>query len=273
MSCKEDCRSLDRALKEYLFIPHSAVAVRLLDSRELAARPSWLSDFRRAGRGMPEKVLTCQTMAMVRIYGWPVLLEPRDLDCPTGLLTLGWIGMSPEYRQGLIPVTPYNQTQEARARRMEAVPMLELGKYAALAAAPLGECPFEPTTVVVYGTPAQTIRLVHAALFEDGGVVKSAASGAQGCSQYLTQVLLSQSPRYILPGNGDRIFGHVEEHQMAFSLPGADIGRMAQGLKLSHEGGQVYPIQNYVKAGLNLPGAYTRATEHLRAQAQGPARG
>ncbi len=266
MGWKEDCRALSRALKDYLFIPQSAVAVRLLDSSELSSGPAWLEDFRRAGKGLPGKVLTCQAMAMVRIYGWPLLLRPEDLDCPTGLLALGWIGMSEEYRSGRIPVTPYNQSREARSRRMAAVPLMPLGKYAALAAAPLENCPFEPSVVVVYGTPAQTIRLVHSALFHHGGVVESAASGAQGCSQYLTQVIKSGSPRYILPGNGDRIFGHVEENQMAFSLPGEHVGRMAEGLKLSHEGGQVYPIQNYVRAELSLPGAYTKATEHLRAQ-------
>lgn len=268
MGWKQDCDNLNLALREYLYIPQSAVAARLLEKPELDSAPDWIKDFRRADQGLPHKILTCQAMAMARIYGWRVLMRPRDLDCPTGLLTLGWVEMSPEYRSGEIPVTPYNQTREARATRMEAVPLLPLKKYAALAAAPLAGCPFEPGVVVVYGTPAQMIRLVHASLFHDGGVVESAASGAQGCSQYLTQAILTDSPRYILPGNGDRIFGHVEEHQMAFSIPGRMIGPLAEGIRLSHEGGQVYPIQNYVRAELNLPGAYLEATKHLRAGAE-----
>ena len=233
MDCRDECCALDRALKEYLFIHQSAVAVRLMSHEELTANPVWLKDFRRAGQGAPKKILTCQVMAMVRLYGWSVLMEPDDLDCPTGLLALGWVKMSPEYLTGQVPVTPYNQTKEARARRMEVVPLLEYGRYSALAAAPLNNCPFKPTVVVIYTTPAQTIRMVHAALFQDGGAVKSAASGAQGCSQYITKVVQTQTPRYILPGNGDRIFGHVEEHQMAFSAPGNAIGRMAEGIRLS----------------------------------------
>lgn len=264
MSWQEDCRSLDRALRDKLYIAQSAVAVRLMGPEELAAGPDWLPDLKKAGQGLPERLLTCQVMAMVRLYGWSVLLKPDDMDCPTGLATLGWLAMSPEYLSGDIPVTPYNQSREARARRMAEVPLLDRGRYAALAAAPLAGCPFKPSAVVVYATPAQTIRLVHGALFHHGGAVESAATGAQGYSQYLTRVIQTGRPRYVLPGNGDRIFGHVEEGQMAFSLPGADIGTMAEGIVLSHQGGQVYPIQSYVRARLNLPRAYTEATEHLR---------
>ena len=177
MSSQEECLKLERALKEYLFVPHRSVAVRMITQDELDSAPVWLEKFRRPGNGAPEQMITCQVMAMVRTYGWKILLTPEVVNCPTSLLTLGWAKMSPEYEAGEWPVTPYNQSKEARSRRMKVVPMLPLDKYVAMAAAPLTKCPFDPDVVVIYGTPAQVMRMVQGALFKEGGVLESAAAG------------------------------------------------------------------------------------------------
>ena len=264
MSAKEDCANLDRVLKDSLFIPHHSVAVKLVTQEELDSAPSWLERFRCPGNGAPEQMITCQVMAMVRVYGWKILLTPEVVNCPTALLTLGWAAMSPEYEGGEWPVTPYNQSKKARSKRMQVVPLLPVDKYAALAAAPLAKCPFEPDVVVIYGTPAQVMRLVQGSLFAEGGVLESGAAGGAGCSQYLTKTILTGDCRYNLPGNGDRILGHVEEHQMAFSLPGADVAKLAEGIVESQKGGQQYPPPKYVRGTLEMPKDYMAACAHLR---------
>jgi len=264
MAFQEECLALNRALKGRLFISQEAVAVRLIATEEMTAPPAWLERFRRPGQGAPSKMLTCQLMAMVRLYGWQILLTPEALDCPTALITLGWVNMSPAYASGQIPTTPFNQSPEARGRRITSLPRLPLGQYGAMAAAPLGNCPFDPQVVVVYGMPAQIMRLVQAALFFKGGTLQSASYGGGGCSQYITKVFESKECRFILPGNGDRILGHVEEHQMAFSLPGEAMSELAQGIELSHEGGQRYPPTKHVHSEYKLLRDYVDASEHLR---------
>jgi len=264
MAPQEDCLALDRALKGRIFISHEAVAVRFVTAEEMTAPPAWLEKFRRPGKGVPSKMPTCQLMAMVRLYGWQILLTPEAVDCPTALVTLGWAALSPAYASGQLPVTPFNQSAEARSRRMTSLPRLPLGQYGALAAAPLGNCPFDPQVVVVYGMPAQVMRLVQSALFFKGGVLQSTSYGGGGCSQYLTKVFESKECRFILPGNGDRILGHVEEHQMAFSLPGEAMAELAQGIELSHQGGQRYPPTKHVRSEYKLPRDYVDASEHLR---------
>ena len=144
------------------------MAVRLLSQAEVDQDPEWLQSVRRPGKGMPDKVLICQAMAMVRLYSWQVLVTSESVECPTGLLTMGWVEMSPEYLRGEIPVSPFNQTNEARGRRMETVTCMPAGTVAAMAAAPLGESPFEPQAVVIYCTPGQAMRLVQSTLFEEG---------------------------------------------------------------------------------------------------------
>lgn len=271
MSWRSDCELLNRTLKERLFISNAPVAVRLVSPQEEAQAPQWLRELRKPGEGLPAKMLICQAMAMVRLYGWQVLVTPDSCECPTGLLTMGWVDMSPEYLRGEIPVSPFNQSPQARGRRMEAVTCMPAGTVAALAAAPLGDCPFEPQVVVIYCTPGQAMRLVQSTLFQEGGVIESSSAGAQGCSQYLSRVILSGQPRYILPGNGDRIFGHVEDHQMAFSLPMSHVGSLAQNIEQSHVGGQSYPVPGYLRAELRVPKAYFKASEHLRQYTAGKA--
>lgn len=264
MPSQEECLNLDRVLKESLFIPLHSVAVRLVTQEELDAAPSWLEKFRRPGHGAPGKMITCQAMAIVRIYGWKILLTPEVVNCPTALLTLGWVKMSSEYEGGEWSVTPYNQSKEARSRRMKVLPMLPLDKYVALAAAPLAKCPYDPDVVIIYGTPAQTMRLVQSALFSEGGLLDSTSAGSAGCAQYITKTILTGECRFILPGNGDRILGHVEEHQMAFSLPGKDISKLAEGIVESQKGGQQYPPPKYVRGTLEMPKDYMAACAHLR---------
>jgi len=264
MQWQDDCRKLSDALQQKLFISQAPVAVRLLSQAEVDQDPEWLQSVRRPGKGLPEKVLVCQAMAMVRLYGWQVLVTPESVECPTGLLTMGWVEMSPEYLRGEIPVSPFNQTNEARGRRMEAVTCMPVGSVATMAAAPLGDCPFEPQAVVIYCTPGQAMRLVQSTLFEEGGAMESSSAGAQGCSQYLSRVILKDKPRYILPGNGDRIFGHVEDHQMAFSLPLSYARRLAEGIEMTQAGGQSYPVPAYLRAEFKVPKAYAKASEHLR---------
>lgn len=147
---------------------------------------------------------------------------------------------------------------------MEAVTCMPVGSVATVAAAPLNDCPFEPQAVVIYCTPGQAMRLVQSTLFEEGGAMESSSAGAQGCSQYLSRVILEDKPRYILPGNGDRIFGHVEDHQMAFSLPLSNAGRLAEGIEKTQAGGQSYPVPAYLRAEFKVPKAYAKASEHLR---------
>ena len=241
MSSQGECLNLERVLKESLFIPHHSVAVRMLSQNELDSAPAWLERFRRPGHGAPEKMIACQVMAMVRVYGWKILLTPEAVNCPSALLSLGWAAMSPEYKAGEWPVTPYNQSKKARSRRVRVVPMLPLDKYAALSAAPLSKCPFEPHVVVIYGTPAQAMRLVQGALFAEGGVLESAAAGGAGCSQYITKTMQTGECRFNLPGNGDRILGHVEEHQMSFSPAGQGHRQIGRGDRAEPKGGPAIP--------------------------------
>ncbi|MEW5913937.1 MAG: DUF169 domain-containing protein [Thermodesulfobacteriota bacterium] len=210
-----------------------------------------------------KKVLVCQAMAMARKYGWDLILTKQDIPCGTGLVALGLVRMTKSMLAGEDPVAPYNQSQEARARRMRQLPCFAFGEYEALQVAPLHRARFEPDAVVIYANSAQVMRLVQGALFFEGGSLSSNSAGGQGCAQYITRTIQDNQCRYVLPGNGDRIFGLAGDGQMIFAMPRDKIESVVQGLELSHQGGQRLPIPCYLNYEAELPKEYRGLADKL----------
>ena len=69
--------------------------------------------------------------------------------------------------------------------------------------------------------------------------------------------------RYILPGNGDRVFGLVGDDQMIFSMPMEKLESVITGLKESHKGGQRLPIPSYLRYEARMSPQYHELTEKL----------
>jgi uncharacterized protein (DUF169 family) len=53
------------------------------------------------------------------------------------------------------------------------------------------------------------MRLIQGTLYNDGGAVHSSAMGRLGCAAIITAIKEDKC-RYIVPGNGDRIFGMTQ---------------------------------------------------------------
>jgi uncharacterized protein (DUF169 family) len=86
------------------------------------------------------------------------------------------------------------------------------------------------------------MRLVHAALWEEGGTLTSNFMGRYDCADYTAGVLNSGKGQVIFPCNGDRVFGFVQDFEMAFAIPSTQIDKKVIGLQESHKGGVRYPI-------------------------------
>jgi uncharacterized protein (DUF169 family) len=202
-------------------------------------------------------------MAMARKYGWELILTKEDIICGTGLVALGFVKMIDSMLNGEDPVAPINQSQEARSRRMRGLPRFGYGEYNALLIAPIHKASFEPDAIVIYANTAQVMRLVQGALFFKGGSLPSSCSGGQGCAQYITQTIMDSQCRYILPGNGDRIFGLVGDDQMIFSMPKEMVESVTKGLRESHKGGQRLPVPSFLNYEARMPSQYQKLTEKL----------
>jgi uncharacterized protein (DUF169 family) len=258
-----DLKAVNDTLIEYVKLMEFPVAVKMLPDFNIEKLRQEHPKAKIPHLDLGMRVITCQAMAMARKYEWELILNQEDLICPTGLVVMGFAKMLDSMLSGEDPVAPFNQSREARARRIRTLPRFNHGDYKAMLIAPLHRASFEPDAVVVYGSSAQVMRLVQAALFFEGGSLSSSCGGGQGCSQYITKTIMDKQCRYILPGNGDRIFGLVDDGQMIFSMPKERVESVTAGLRESHIGGQRLPIPSYLKFEVQMPEKYQALTEKL----------
>src|SRR5262249_9538167 len=140
------------------------------------------------------------------------------------------------YNSGTLCEGMYTATKEAGARSEAAVDKFAQGEYQALLVAPLDRAAFEPDVVVLYGNPAQVMRLTQAALWKSGGRLASSFQGRIVCADIIVTTMQTGQPQVILPCSGDRIFGQTQDHEMAFAIPWARMADIIEGLEGTHPG-------------------------------------
>jgi uncharacterized protein (DUF169 family) len=111
---------------------------------------------------------------------------------------------------------------------------------------------------MIFCNSAQLMRLVHAATRETGNELTSVFSGRFGsCNEGVLRTLKTKRPEVVLPGNGDRVWGMVQDDEIIFTIPGDDIERVVAGLEATHQAGVRYPIPVDVRHEPNFPAQLT----------------
>ena len=247
---------LAEALTEYVRPGSFPVAVRMITKGE-----SLPERLKRPWRDLQIKVATCQSLAIARRYGWALAVGNEDLSCPLSAVAFGFRRPSAFYRQGRACAGMYTETTEAGIRSEEQVATFALGAYEYILVAPLHRLAFEPHVIVVYGNPAQILRLVSAALWRSGGRLTSSFGGRIDCSEEIIVPMGSGKCEVILPCNGDRIFAQTQDHEMAFAIPRGCVTEIADGLAGTHKGGLRYPIPSFLRYTGAFPPQYLNVAE------------
>ena len=76
------------------------------------------------------------------------------------------------------------------------------------------------------------------------------------CTELTIRAHRSKEPQFILPCNGDRIFGMTADDEVAFTFPFAMAEAVVKGLEGTHAGGVRYPIPVYLKFQAQFPKSY-----------------
>jgi uncharacterized protein (DUF169 family) len=183
-------------IRNNLRLKTSPLAVKFLKEKafpEKTRQPS-------VARG--KRVAVCQAASMARLYGWTVGLAKEDLVCVPAGIAFGFSNADDTAAAigKLFCGGAYARTDESGTR--EGMSICRLGKeeYAALLIAPLARAAFEPDIVVLYGNPAQAMRLVQAWSWQDGERVAGNFGGKIECAEYLIAPFKEQKPRVAVPG-------------------------------------------------------------------------
>ena len=210
----------------------------------------------RLPRQMGFKVAICQGIAFARRYGWTLAMGADDVSCPLGKAAFAFGARNEYFTSGALADGMYASCREAGARFEEALPKYEPGEAAHVLAGPLGKVDYVPDTVLVYGNPAQVLRLLHACLYEKGGAMTSQFTGRGDCADIVIRSRKTDAPQMILPCYGDRIFGMTADDEMAFTFPFAMADAVVKGLEGTHAGGVRYPIPVYLRYHAEFPKSY-----------------
>lgn len=238
-------------LNHYLRLNTFPVAVRFLRSwDEVPPRA------KRPARDLKNRITTCQAISMSRRYGWVLAMGREDSSCVLGAVALGIEKRLPHYDEGNLCVDLYTEDLSAGRRSEESVPRLPEGRYVGVVTAPMSRAAFEPDTIVIYGNSAQVMRLGQGCLWRRGGTLKSEFRGRLDCADIAIAPMISGEPQMIVPCTGDRIFGQVQDHEVAFSFPFALIDEILAGLEATHKAGTRYPVTNWMNYTAGFPSSY-----------------
>jgi uncharacterized protein (DUF169 family) len=198
----------------------------------------------------------CQAFALSRKEGLTIVLDKNSQSCPIALAGLGLVRPE-QFLSGKFVLAPINQSPEARQKIAASLPRFPFGRYQRVLISPIKTAGFDPDVIVFYGSGAQVMRMIQAAVFSSGKALTSVATGSGGCLLPIVASMLEGECKYIVPGNGDRRLGLVADGELAFGMPRERFEEVIQGLKLSSEGKQTYPISpGYLKTEYQFPPSY-----------------
>jgi uncharacterized protein (DUF169 family) len=194
------------------------------------------------------QIALCQGFTLTRERGLTMLFEPEESSCPLANAALGWeTRIGPSFAAAFLRAMNYARDDELALKRAEDMAMLEPGRFSALVLSPLTRTRVEPHVVLVYGNPAQIMRLVHATAYWTGERVAAEFGGIAGsCNEGLVRTFSSGMPRVALPGNGDRVFATAHDDELVFAFPASWAERIIEGLEASNARGVRYPIPTFI---------------------------
>lgn len=247
------------AFEEYVRPSGSPVAVKISTEEGLSARARRPSGF------LGHPITFCQGVAMARTVGWTLGFLREDHACAPSFVILG-LNEGPEiWKSGALVHPLFGETLESCALTQEALPVFPKGRARSIVVAPLAKADFDPDLVLVYGTPAQVARLIQGSLYKQGGVITSTFAGRNSCAGELVAPLAAQKCQVVVPGAGERLFALVQDHEMCFAIPRAQLEDVAAGLAATHKAGAMrFPTPFYgLRARPQFPEKYSGLEEEF----------
>jgi len=243
-------QELDQGLNTYIRPLTFPLALKMLKSEDEIPEKT-----RRPFEQMGKKIAICQGIGMARKYGWAVAMGKEDIQCALGAAPFGFFKNIDFYNEGNLAEGMFTASKELGKKQEDMVDRFEHGTYSHILVAPLSRTAFEPDLFMVYGNPAQVMRLIQGALYNVGGSIKSSAMGRLGCATIIT-VIKEDECRYIVPGNADRIFGMTQDWELAFMIPPSKADNLLDGLLKTHKAGIRYPITSFFDFEATFPPSY-----------------
>lgn len=235
---------LGKKLRDYVN-PHTFPVAVHISNEKYPIPPS----ARRPLRDLKVKMAPCQGSAMARRYGWTVAFSAEDVGCAIAGHTYGWERL--EDPSGAIHfLTRMNYTADEKDAHevLAGFRILPARRDLIVIYSPLEWTKVIPHVVLVYASPAQVMRLIHGATYHSGKPLVCSFSGrAASCTEGVIGAYLDNAPKVVVPGNGDRVWGTCQDHEMVMAIPASRLDEIVEGLEKTHKTGVRFPIPTYMR--------------------------
>jgi uncharacterized protein (DUF169 family) len=246
-------QELGKELRRYINPETFPVGIKLLkDKTEIP------SGIRTPLKDLKVKMAHCQAQAICRKYGWTIAMTQEDLGCAISGHTYGWEPADPEGAIDFLTRMNYAADSPSALKILQTFRTLTPGQCEAVVYSPLEWTKVEPDVILIYLNPAQLMRCVHGSTQRTGQPITSSFTGrAASCTEGVLGAFLDQSPKVVIPGNGDRVWATAQDHEMAYAFSAFHLKDLVEGLARTHERGIRYPIPSFLRyqpeVGLTLP--------------------
>jgi dephospho-CoA kinase len=227
------------------------VAFKLFEDKEALSEIPFL-------RRLEHKSTLCQLVNLVRNFDWTV---GADLDDFMSAMCPSIIGLTdiPDYmKDGTFRSIVWTKSREDGRKYENSIPRLPVGRYQAVAMAPLVYNPFDPDIVLIYANPAQMMLLINSLQYEEYEVMQFHCVGESSCSDAIARCYLTGKPSLTIPCYGERRYGHAQDDELVIALPAEVMDKLQRGLEAMYKRGIRYPI-SYAGAETDVTRAFPAA--------------
>jgi dephospho-CoA kinase len=235
MNTARDWEKPIRRLERLMRLKSFPVAFKLLEDKAALSEIPFI-------RRLQNKSTLCQLINLVRNFDWTV---GADLDDFMSEMCASVIGLTdlPDYvKDGTFRSIVWTKSRADGKRYENGIPRLPVGKYEAVAMAPLVYNPFDPDIVLIYANPAQMMLLINSLQFEDYEVMQFYCVGETSCSDAIARCYLDRKPALSIPCYGERRYGHAQDDELVMAVPAEMMDKALGGMEALYRRGIRYPI-------------------------------
>ncbi len=248
MEVKRDWEKIIRRMERLMRLKSFPVGFKMLEKKEDLDKIPFM-------RRCESKTTLCQLINRVRNFDWTVGAVLDDFIFPVCPSILGLTDLPDIYKDGTFRSIVWVKTKEDGKKFEKSIPRLPMGKYEAVAMAPIVYNPFEPDIVLIYANPAQIMLLINALQFEKYEVMNFFCVGESSCSDAIARCYLSGKPSLTIPCYGERRYGHAQDEELVMALPADTMEQALYGLEVLYRRGIRYPI-SYAGAEVDITKAF-----------------
>jgi uncharacterized protein (DUF169 family) len=197
-----------------------------------------------------------QVVAQAARLGWTVGITTEDLVGDQCRSVVGLGAQDEKWYSGQHMVGVWYATPVDAAAHQRAMNVVPVGKYQALAVAPLASGRLDPPDIALfYATPGAMIYFINGLQWSGYKRFDWSVVGESACADSWGRALRTRQPSLSIPCFAERRYGGVLDDEMLMALPPEELPKAIAGMEALAKNGFRYPFAQYgiqqdVRAGM-----------------------